>query len=165
MYILLLAHNLAKKKIISINNLNPFDYVEQFGKNSVWAHSRQARYIDSLLILGQHFLSSFPHKKEELKISIKFEGEDEPLEIEYGFERSYFFSDEFEEFYFKEKKRYFQSDRIFPRLEEIEKKFKIKKGLINKLKVNEEEEFEEEEEADMWELKSQFSHIVYKSYI
>ena len=78
---------LEGKKIISINNLSPYDYLEEMGKKFDVAHSPQARYIYIVSYLHFLYADIFPFKKEELNnIFLKFEG-NESLEIEYKFQK------------------------------------------------------------------------------
>ena len=110
-------------------------------------HSRQGKYIISLRYMqnGQLNVIYYPFKKQNLSISIKFEGEDELFETEFKLQKREFFSEEFKEFYLKEQKKFFQNRIPLPKFNEIENKFKIQKGLINKLK---------EDEEDIWDLKN-----------
>ena len=136
---------LAGKKIISINNLNPFDYLEKMVKSGTSPHSSQCKFIEALEYIKEQPLHLYPHKKEDLFISIKFEG-NEILNTMYSFEKKQFLNDEFKEFFLEEQKKYIKNTIHFPKFEEIEKKFRIKKGLINKLK--------DSEDRDIWDLKS-----------
>ena len=135
------------KRIISINDLEPFDYLEKMNKYIASVHSRQGKYIISLRYMqnGQLNVIYYPFKKQNLSISIKFEGEDELFETEFKLQKREFFSEEFKEFYLKEQKIFFQNRIPLPKFNEIENKFKIQKGLINKLK---------EDEEDIWDLKN-----------
>ena len=133
---------LSGQKIISINDLDPFEYLEKMERNVISPHSPQCKYVFSLEYINEHYLFIYPHKKEDLSISIKFEGDE--LKTEYSFKNYNFLSQEFREFYLAEHKKYFKNNIPFPKFEEIEQKFKIEKGLINKLK----------DEKDMWDLKS-----------
>ena len=136
-------NELSGLKIISINDLDPFKYLEKIGKNVASPHSPQCKFIDGIDYSMQHSLPFYPHKKEDLLVSIKFEG-DEILETEYSFQKYVYFSEEFKEYYLAEQEKFFKYHIPIPKFEEIEKKFKIKKGLINKLK----------DDKDMWDLKS-----------
>ena len=137
-------NELSGLKIISINGLDPFEYLEKMGRNLVSPHSPQCKYINSLDYIEQHSLSFYPHKKEDLPISIQFEG-NELLETEYTLQKRVYFSEEFREYYLAQLNKSFKNNIPFPKFEEIEKKFKIKKGLINKLK----------DDKDMWDLQSE----------
>ncbi len=90
-------------------------------------------------------LSHYPFKKEDLSLSIEFEGEDEPFEISYQFEQLISFSTEFKSFYLEQQKKFVKYGIPPPKIEEIEKIFKIKKGLLKQ---------EIKEENDIWDLKS-----------
>ena len=121
------------------------------GKYGGMGHSRQMKYIESLDFISQLYLDYYPHKKEDLSISIKFENEDELFEIEYSLEKFNYFSEEFKNFYLEEKKKCIKNNIPLIKFEEIEKKFKKKKGLINNLKNYEDE--------DMWDLTSYDEYI------
>ena len=69
---------------------------------------------------------------------------DELLETEFKLQKREFFSEEFKEFYLKEQKKFFQNRIPLPKFNEIGNKFKIQKGLINKLR---------EDDEDIWDLK------------
>ena len=97
-----------------------------------------------------HPLYFYPHKNEDLLISIKFEG-DELLETKYVLEKHYFQSDEFKEFFLEEQKKSFKRRIPIPKYEEIEKKFKIKKGLINNIDYI--------DYLNIWDLKSEDENI------
>ena len=140
---------LAGKKIISINNLNPFDYIEKITKNVISPHSKQGKYISGIDSIYDQSLFIFPHKKEELSISIQFEGEDKLFETNYSLAKEIFPSEEFKQFYLQEYKRSFKNHLPFLKYKEIEKKFQIQKGLKSNLK----------DEKDMWDLKSEDQSI------
>ena len=61
-------NELSGLKIISINGLDPFEYLEKIGRNVASPHSPQCKYIDSLDYTMQHSLIFYPHKKEDLSI-------------------------------------------------------------------------------------------------
>lgn len=71
---------LSGKKIISINNMNPYDYLEKATKNVASAHSKQCKFVQSINSIYQQIAYIYPHKKEDLNISIKFEGEEKLFE-------------------------------------------------------------------------------------
>ena len=126
-------NNLKGKKIISINDLEPYDYLEKMGKKGMVVHSPQARYIVLLFMYISNFYPNrHPFKKEELKLIIKFDGENEVLNIEYHFQQKKFSSPEFKAFFLSEQEKYTKMNIPFPNSEEIELKYKIKKGLISK---------------------------------
>ena len=137
--------NLRGKKIISINGKNPYEYFEEMNEKGYITHSTQAKFIEMLSSIDALRAEDYPLKKEDLKVSIKFEGEEEEFAVEYNFEETPFFSQEFKEYYLAEKKKYFKNNIPFPRYEKIELDFKIKKGIINKRKLQDEE--------DIWQLK------------
>ena len=142
-------NELAGKKIISINNLNPFVYLEKIGKNGLMTYSHQSRFIDALEYIMKHPLSLYPHKKEDLSISIQFEGEDELFETEYVLENVNNLNDEFKGLYLDEQKKYFKDNINIHKLEEIETQFTNKKGFVGGLK----------DEKDIWDLKNKDGSI------
>jgi hypothetical protein len=99
-------NKLSGLKIISINDLDPFNYLEKMGKNIVSPHSPQCKFIDSIDYIIQHSLGYYSHKKEDLLVSIKFEG-DELLETEYSFQKYFYFSEEFRNYFFCRTKKIF----------------------------------------------------------
>lgn len=54
------------------------------------AHNRQTNYITSLNFIQLLNVAYYPFKKEDLSISIKFDGENELLETEYKFRKNCF---------------------------------------------------------------------------
>ena len=134
------------KRILKINGLDPYEYLEEMGKKGLLAHSSQCRYIFTYNYIDRLYLAYYPLKKEELNVSIEFEGEEEEFKIDYEIEQLHFFSQEFKEYYMAEKKKYFKNNIPLPRFEEMELNFKIKKGLIN-LKNG-------KNETKFWELQS-----------
>ena len=137
---------LLDKKILEINGLDPYEYLDEMSKKGYVTHSLQSRYILINSYISYLYLDSFPFKKEDLTTTIKFEGEDEEFKIDYQFKKVSFLSGEFKVYYIKERKKYFKLNIPIPKFKEIELQFKIKKGLIKKdpLKA----------EQDIWELKS-----------
>ena len=150
---------LTGKKILTINGLDPYVYFEEMSKKGYTTHSPQCNYIEMLDTLAFVEAEYYPLKKEDLQVSIKFEGVEEELEVEYNFEEKSFFSQEFKEYYLNEKKSYFKNNIPLPNFKKMESDFKIKKGLINKRNLQDEddeeyeEEEEEEEEKSIWELE------------
>ena len=126
--ILLKIEELENIKIISINNLTPFDYFEKMSLKFRPLHSPQARFIDMFMSINYLFMDFYPFKKEELNISIVFEG-NEKLELEY--QASYYETEdeEYKQFFKSEKQKMYKNK--IP-IEEIELKYKVKKGLIFK---------------------------------
>ena len=62
------------QKIIKINNINPYDYFDELFKKLNPSHSRQSRFINTFDKLDIFYFEEYPFKKEELNISIEFEG-------------------------------------------------------------------------------------------
>ena len=140
---------LFTKKILKINGKDPYEYLEEFDKKSaITCHSLQCRYISTMRTIYRLTLSYYPFKKEELSLSIEFEGEDEIFEISYQFEQMKFSSKEFKSFYLEQQDFYFKNEIPPPKIEDIEKNFKIKMGLI-----------EQEKNEDIWDLKSNDNKI------
>ena len=96
------------KKIIKINNINPYDYFDELFKKFDPTHSRQSRFITKFETLDILYFNEYPFKKEELNISIEFEG-NETLNINYKFsnwsEYARNTSPEFKKFFFEERKK------------------------------------------------------------
>ena len=75
-----------------------------------------------------------PFVKEELNLSFEFEDNDS-LEIQYAFVNVQSLNKEFNKFYYEEVKKNFKNHFKIPTYEEIELKYKIKKGLVSKVKL------------------------------
>jgi hypothetical protein len=123
---------LKGKKIISINDIDPYVYLENMGKKGMVVHSPQARYIVLSWYISSFNPKRHPFKKEELKLLIKFDGEEEVLNIEYQFQQKKFFSPEFKAYFISEQEKYTKMNIPFPNFEQMELKYRIKKGLISK---------------------------------
>ena len=143
--------SLRGKKILSINSLDPYEYFEEMSKKGYITHSSQGKFIDMLDNFASLSPDYYPLKKEDLQVSIKFEGMEEEFVVEYNFEEKYFFSQEFKEYYLNEKKNYFKNNIPLPKLERMELDFKIKKGLINNNHLQDDNE--EEEEDNFWKFE------------
>ena len=135
---------LVGKKILQINGMEPYEYLEEMGKKGNVVHSSQCRYILTCRKFNRLYLAIHPLKKEDLTTTIKFEGEEQEFTIDYQIKSLTFFSEEFKQFYIKERREYFKLNMPIPLFEEIELKFKIKKGLIDKNLLKDGEDF--------WEL-------------
>ena len=97
---------LTEKKILTINGLDPYEYFDGMIKKGYMIHSTQGNFIEMLDNAAFLDPEYYPLKKDDLQVSIKFEGEEE-LVVEYTFaERSYFGPD-FKEYYLTEKKKLF----------------------------------------------------------
>ena len=119
-----------KKNITKINGVNPYEYLEEMGKKGFVIHSPQARYVYLMRTIYSFSPKYFPFKKEDLKVKIEFEG-NEVFEISYIFKNIAFSSSEFKEFYFSETDNYLKYNIPVPGFLEIEKDFRIKKGLLS----------------------------------
>ena len=129
--------------------MNPFDYIEKITKNLVSPHSKQCKFIKGIDTIFEQSAFIFPHKKEDLSISIQFEGEDKLFKTNYLLEKIIFPSEEFKQFYLQKYKKSFKNHLPFLNYKEIEKKFQMQKGLKSNLK----------DEKDMWDLKSKDQSI------
>ena len=81
---------LLDKKILEINGLDPYEYLDEMSKKGYVTHSLQSRYILINGYINYLYLDSFPFKKEDLTTTIKFEGEDEEFKIDYQFKKFHF---------------------------------------------------------------------------
>ena len=72
-----------KTKISEINGMNPYEYFDKLCSKGI--RSVQGKYISILKEISDLPVYSYPYKKEELNFSIKFEGEDESLNLDYQF--------------------------------------------------------------------------------
>ena len=124
----------AHKKIISINNMNPYKYLENitFGIG----HSPQHKFINALSSASDQILFIYPHKIEDSGISIEFEGEAEKLETKYVLQKRQYQSNEFREYYYKQLEKASKLNMPFPSFKEIERDYKIKMGFSNLLQDN-----------------------------
>jgi hypothetical protein len=138
---------LKGEKIESINGIDPYKYLEELGKKGMVIRSPQARYILLLWYYSNFYLHRHPFKKEELQLSIKFDGKEESLDLEYKFHQKQFFSSEFKEFFLAEQEKHLRLNMPIPDFEQLELQFKIKKGLISKDNLI-------KDEKDIWDLKS-----------
>ena len=145
-------NELSGKKIIEINGMVPYEYLDEIAKKGFAIHSPQARYIYLQFVISDILIQFCPLLKEELKVSIKFENIDELFNIEYKFVHIKLNLDsEFQQFFEAEHEKCLKYRIPFPTYEEIELKYKIKKGIFkNNLNNNEE---------DIWDLKSKDKHI------
>ena len=139
-------NELKGKKILEINNMSPYEYLDDMSKKGAVIHSPQARFIYIQRFISELFLDGFPLLKEELNVTIKFENVDELFNIEYKFGQKENLDSEFQKFFKTEKEKCLKYGIPFPTYEEIELKYKIKKGILkNNLRNNGE---------DIWDLKS-----------
>ena len=121
---------LKGKKILEINNLDPYEYLDQMSKKGRVIHSPQARFVLVRRMISQLSVQYYPLLKEELKVSIKFDGVTDPLNIDYQFVKKDKLDDEFKKFYDEEQKRHLRHKMPFPTFDEVELKYKIQKGLF-----------------------------------
>ena len=141
--------DLKGKKIISINDLGPYEYLEEMSKKGRVIHSPQARFVYVRRTISQLSVQYFPLKKEELTLSIKFEGVDDNLNLNYQFVAKKNLDEEFQKFYSDEEKKHLKHKIPFPPFDEIELKYKIKKGILK----------ENKKDKDIWDLKSKGGNI------
>ena len=92
--------SLEEKKIETINEIGPFEYFSKIGGKGFVFHSPQARYVFGMQRINQLPVNIFPFKKEELDLSIKFEGLDEVFKIEYQFKHKDNIGGDFQEFFY-----------------------------------------------------------------
>ena len=71
------------KKILKINGLDPYEYFEEMSKKGYITHSPQGNFIEMLDSISELTPDYYPLKKEDLKVSIQFEGEEEEFVVEY----------------------------------------------------------------------------------
>ena len=122
------------KKIKSINGLEPYEYIENMASIFNSVHSPQGNYIAFMNLMSSIIVYAYPFKKEELNLSFVFEDNDS-LEIQYEFIHIDQLNLEFINFYYEEIKYNFKHNFRIPTYEEIELKYKIKKGLVSKEKL------------------------------
>lgn len=136
---------LKGKKILEINNLDPYEYLDQMSKKGRVIHSPQARFVLIRRMISQLSVQYYPLKKEELTVSIKFDGVTDLFNIDYQFVKKDNLDSDFQKFYDEEQKRYLKHRMPFPTFDEVELKYKKQKGLFkDNLKDNE----------VTWDLKS-----------
>ena len=142
---------LKGKKIIRINDVSPYQYLDNMSKKGRVIHSPQARFIYIQRTIAQFSAQYFPFKIEELKVSIKFENVDELFNIDYQFIQKKNLNSEFQMFFQNEQEKCLKYKIPFPTYEEMELKYKIKKGIFKPNLRNKEE--------DIWDLKSNEGNI------
>ena len=143
--------NLKGKKIVNINGLEPYEYLEKMGKYGRVVHSPQARYIMLSLYITNFYVYRNPFYKEEIHLSIKFDEIEEELQLDYQFVQQNFLDQEFKKYFLSQQEKYFKLNMPFPNIKQLELKYKIKKGLIN--------DNNREESNDIWDLKSKDGQI------
>ena len=140
---------LKGKKILEINGMGPYEYLDDMSKKGNVMHSPQARYIYIQRFISEFSVDLLPLYKEELNVSIRFENEDELFNIEYKFNQLKQLNAEFQKFYMVEQEKSLKYRIPFPSYEEMEIKYKIKKGIFKNNLRNE----------DIWDLKSKDGEI------
>ena len=122
------------KKIKTINGINKFDYIQNFG-NFQFIRDEQAQFSFNLKYIEKGYLNYYFFKDEELeKIKIEFE-EGEPFEFSYIFLTINNTSKEFKSYYEKEMEKY-KKIRFKPTIIDIEEKY-LKSKNLTKEKLNE----------------------------
>ena len=121
---------LKGKKILEINGVNPYEYLDQMSKKGRVIHSPQARFVLVRRMISQLSVQYYPLLKEELKVSIKFDGVTDLFNIDYQFVKKDKLDSDFQKFYAEEQKRYLKHKMPFPTFDEVELKYKIQKGLL-----------------------------------
>ena len=76
-------NQLQGKRILKINNLDPYKYFEEISKRGPLTHCLQSQFIDIFDTIDELHIDYYPFKKEELSVSIKFEGVEDEFEIQY----------------------------------------------------------------------------------
>ena len=148
---------LQNKKIVSINGLNPYDYLIKMSQNVASTHSEQSKYFFGLNNIYQRNLITFPYNEEDLPISIKFEGE-ELLDLNFTLLKRRIRTVEFNNFLLNEQIKSFKKNIPIPKFEEVEKKYKIQKGLLNS-KEKRKIQLDEEEIEIEWDLEDSEGNI------
>ena len=138
------------KKILEINNLDPYEYLDQMSKKGRVIHSPQARFVLIRRMISELPVQYYPLKKEEVNVSIKFDGVDELLNLDYQFVKKDKLDEDFKKFYDEEQKRHLKHKMPFPTFEEVELKYKIQKGLFK-------DSLKDDEVA--WDLKSRGGNL------
>ena len=121
---------LEGKKINKINNMSPSEYFEKMSTKYSVIHSPQSRYIYTYSTIHTLFTSYYPFIKEELNLSIEFEG-NELLEIEYKLKTYEYLSEDYKKFFLEQRKKFYKGYRPIIDLKNLEYKYKVKKGLIS----------------------------------
>ena len=121
----------------SINNERPFDYIQKWGIKYVGLKNPNAHFTYVKRVLHAFSLSFFPLDTKDLKMSFKFEDEEEPLNIDY-----YLFmpniintlnKDEFDE-YFESKVKKYRNILEEPSIFEIMNNYQKEKGILKQEK-------------------------------
>ena len=145
-------NELKGKKILEINGMGPYEYLDDMAKKGIVVHSPQARYIYIQWLIDQFPVIYFPFYKEELNVSIQFENEDELFNITYIFlQNKTKLNSDFQQFLEKEQEKSLKYRIPLPSYEKLERKYKIKQDILNNnLRSNAE---------DIWDLKSKGGEI------
>ena len=125
--------NYLNKKIISINDTDPFKFIGNlFGDFSV-GHSPQINYISTLESVGNIRIFQYPFLKEELSnITLKFEN-DENYTFSFYFDRLPR-DNSFEKYFIKKFDKYIINNLHLPNIQTIYEEYKQKNDQNYKLK-------------------------------
>lgn len=126
----------SHKKIKSINNMDPYKYLEKITYSTSVGHSPQHKFINALSSASDQILFLYPHKLKDLAISIQFEGEEETFETQYALLTRQYPSNEFREYYYEQLEKVSKYNMPFPSFKEIERDYKAKMGFSNFLQDN-----------------------------
>ena len=152
-----------KTYLKSINGQDPFDYIQNWGRKYKGNKSPHAHFTYMKTLVHAFDINLYPYKPEELKMNFTFEGEDEPLKLDYHIYLPNFremnnllganilSETEFDEFYEKEMKKHIQDVNV-PNIFDMVKKYKKTKGI----KVEE----EKEENGIQWDYKTPDENIL-----
>ena len=119
------------KKIISINGIDPFQFIEEFAKNIKYpyCHSLQCNYIQALDDITSLSLSQYPLIKEELpNITIIFKGEEKEVKVNYMF-YALKKKSKLHQFYLEKIKSNIKNNIPLPIFKEVVKEFQLKNEL------------------------------------
>ena len=94
--------DLQKNKIIRINDMSPFEYFENMGNKGFVLHSYQARYVFIMSIINQMPITLIPFTKEELKLSIQFDGLEDLFILDYHLKHQDEIGGDFKPFFFNQ---------------------------------------------------------------
>ena len=128
-YSSLLISDYLGKKIISINDNDPFKFIEESPINTKFlnCHSLQSNYIVSLDEMTTLNLLRYPFKKEELPF-IKFKFEEGELNVNYEFIK-FNNNNKLHQFYLEKIKNNINNNMPLPSFKEVEREFQHKKKL------------------------------------
>ena len=122
--------------------MGPFEYFSKIGEKGFVFHSLQARHVFTMLRINQLPINLFPFKKEELDLSIKFEGIDELFQIEYQLKHKDDIGGDFQEFFY---------NSAFEILESNLQSSNLKQNYL-KSNSNSEKEIFQQNNDNLWDI-------------